>query len=123
MQIGHIVIVILVFGIKPHVKVTTVDASLFHARHRRREPFKREFSKHLKQALLRGFAAQIQQRRNKHVARDSRLAIQIERLAATRMCRIYWHIHVIPPSLNHNRFSPTLPQQVRTENELCSNKS
>ena len=114
---------VLVRGVQLHVEVAAIDASLLHARHRRRKPFKREFSKHLKQALLRGFAAQIQQRRNKHVAGNSRLTIQIERFAATRMCRMYWHIYVIPPSLNRKRFSPTLPQQVRTENELCSNKS
>ena len=118
MQIGHIVVVILVRGIQLHVKVAAVDTSLFRTRHRNREPFKRELREHLEQALLRGFAAQVQQRRNEHVARDSRLAIQIERLAATRICRIYWHIHVTPPGLNHKRFSPTLPQRMRPANEL-----
>ena len=118
MQVGHIVIVILVRGVQLHIKVAAVDTCLFHARNRDGEPFERKLCEHLRQTFRCGFAAQIKQRRNQHVARDSRLAIQIERLAAFLAQRICRHIHGTPLDLNHKRFSPTLPQRMRPANEL-----
>ena len=117
MQIGHIMVMILVFGIQLHIKVAAVDAGLFHARHRRREPFKRKLPKHLKQALPRRVATQIQQRRNKHVPRDSRLAIQVERLPAPRAHCAQRHIHATPLGLNRNHSLPTLPHRMRSANK------
>ena len=116
-QIGHVVIMVLVRGVQPHIKVTAIDTGLLHARHRNRKPLERQFLEHLRQPPHRRLSPKVKKRRNQHVAGNSRLTIQIERFAAPRVRCLYRHLHAAPLDLKRKRFPPTLPQQMRNTNK------
>ena len=110
-------IMVLVRGVQLHVEVAAIDTSLLHARHRNRKPLERQFLEHLRQPLQRRLSPKVKKRRNQHVTGNSRLAIQIERFAASRARCLYRHLHAAPLDLKRKRFPPTLPQQMRNANK------
>ena len=114
-------IMVLVRSVQLHVEVTAIDTSLLHARHRNRKPLERQFLEHLRQPSQCRLSPKVKKRRNQHVAGNSRLTIQVERFAASRVRCLYRHLHAAPLDLKRKRFPPTLPQQMRNTNKhvLC----
>lgn len=74
-QIFHIMVMVLMGGIQPHVKIAHVKAGLFHPADRHRKSVHRQRAKRPLQRPATG--SQIQKRRRRHVSADAGHAFQI----------------------------------------------
>ena len=74
-QIFHIMVMVLMGGIQPHVKIAHVKAGLFHPADRHGKSVHRQRAKRPLQRPATG--SQIQKRRRRHVSADAGHAFQI----------------------------------------------
>ncbi len=81
-KVVHIMIVILMGGIQPHVEIAYREPGLFHPGYFHLVALQRKTGQRIRQYLLVG--PQIQQRRHYHVAASARLALEIESFAHCR---------------------------------------